>query len=133
MAKEVKKKFILPIWLLILDVAYIVIAIVFNVIIRKASGASVESQLATGLKLVAFFNSSFGKILAAFCKVIYNKFVTIVIIVINVIAILSRIGFNRKLDLARASKTSVVVQSPSTASAPVVTQAPSNEGNMNLF
>lgn len=132
MAKEVKKKFILPIWLLILDVAYIVIAIVFNVIIRKASGASAESQLATGLKLVAFFNSSFGKILAAFCKVIYNKFVTIVIIVINVIAILSRIGFNRKLDLARASKTSVVVQAPS-AAAPVVTQAQSNEGNMNLF
>lgn len=132
MAKEVKKKFILPIWLLLLDVVYIAIAIIFNVIIRKASGASIESQLATGLKLVAFFNSSFGKILAAFCKVIYNKFVTIVIIVINVIAILGRIGFNRKLDLARASKTSVVVQAPS-AAAPVVTQAPSNEGNMNLF
>lgn len=38
-----------------------------------------------------------------------------------------------KLDLARASKTSVVAQSPSAASAPVVTQVPSNEGNMNLF
>ena len=129
MAKEVKKKFILPIWLLILDAVYIAIAIVFNVIIRKASGASLGS---TWLKLVAFFNSSFGKVLSAFCKVIYNKFVTIAIIVINVIAVLSRIGFNRKLDLARASKTSVVVQAPS-AAAPVVTQAPSSENNMNLF
>ena len=46
---------------------------------------------------------------------------------------MGRVGFNRKLDLARASKTSVVVQSPSAASAPVVTQVPSNEGNMNLF
>lgn len=34
MAKEVKKKFILPIWLLILDAVYIAIAIVFNVIIQ---------------------------------------------------------------------------------------------------
>lgn len=132
MAKEVKKKFILPIWLLILDAVYIAIVIVFNVIIRKASGASLGSQAATWLKLVAFFNSSFGKVLSAFCKVIYNKFVTIAIIVINVIAVLSRIGFNRKLDLARASKTSVVVQAPS-AAAPVVTQASSSESNMNLF
>lgn len=132
MAKEVKKKFILPIWLLILDAVYIAIAIVFNVIIRKASGASLGSQAATWLKLVAFFNSSFGKVLSTFCKVIYNKFVTIAIIVINVIAVLSRIGFNRKLDLARASKNSVVVQAPS-AAAPVVTQAPSSENNMNLF
>lgn len=127
MAKEVKKKFILPIWLLILDVAYVV----GYFLVKRAITNTWDTQGFLGR--MSFITSTVGKICMFLSKYCYKWWGIAIVVAINLFALMGRVGFNRKLDLARASKTSVVVQSPSTASAPVVTQAPSNEGNMNLF
>lgn len=126
MAKEVKKKFILPIWLLILDVAYGA----GYFLVKRALTNTWNTQGFLGR--MSFITSAIGKVCMFLSKYCFKWWGIAIVVAINVIALMGRLGFNRKLDLARTSKTSVVVQAPSTA-APVVTQAPSNEGNMNLF
>ena len=126
MAKEIKKKFILPIWLLILDVAYVA----GYFLVKRAITNTWDTQGFLGR--MSFITSTVGKICMFLNKYCYKWWGIAIVVAINLFALMGRVGFNRKLDLARASKTSVVVQAPS-AAAPVVTQAPSNEGNMNLF
>lgn len=126
MAKEIKKKFILPIWLLILDVAYVA----GYFLVKRAITNTWDTQGFLGR--MSFITSTVGKICMLLNKYCYKWWGIAIVVAINLFALMGRVGFNRKLDLARASKTSVVVQAPS-AAAPVVTQAPSNEGNMNLF
>lgn len=126
MAKEVKKKFILPIWLLILDVAYVA----GYFLVKRAMTNTWDTQ--GFAERMSFITSTVGKICMLLNKYCYKWWGIAIVVAINLFALMGRVGFNRKLDLARASKTSVVVQAPS-AAAPVVTQAPSNEGNMNLF
>lgn len=126
MAKEIKKKFILPIWLLILDVAYVA----GYFLVKRAITNTWDTQGFLGR--MSFITSTIGKICMLLNKYCYKWWGIAIVVAINLFALMGRVGFNRKLDLARASKTSVVVQAPS-AAAPVVTQAPSNEGNMNLF
>lgn len=126
MTKEIKKKFILPIWLLILDVAYVA----GYFLVKRAITNTWDTQGFLGR--MSFITSTVGKICMLLNKYCYKWWGIAIVVAINLFALMGRVGFNRKLDLARASKTSIVVQAPS-AAAPVVTQAPSNEGNMNLF